>query len=610
MKHLDASRSTQLKASLPYALVGAVAAMVAILVAEIFVQAMNPAESRSTESSADDSLSIALLIDISGSMGGEPIEEVRNAAVQFLQNWKHPNTRLAVVPFEDSAYLLRPVLEPGQDPRALIERVQGLRTESGTYMGPALQQAQIAFNQNPSLRNAVMLFTDGEADDPWQTLRRAGTMRRRGIVITAIGTQDADHNFLLRLTGNDPSKVFDTQLGGFALAFDEAAAAIVTSSFGTASTAQGLVVAAVVALFLAAALLIAENVWGMRGIWWRDVWWIPPFGLALGFLGGFIGESLVPGKITTWALVGLSCGAALGLTDVAGSRAEPPKLLQRIPHKVRRGTLFGLAGGIVGGLLFSLLFGDVNLATARRELTALVSRLAGFGLLGFFIGLAIKAGEELRKEAWLLGTVKGPYEGKQYILSKSAVSIGKSGNNDINLHRELDIDETAGRFLQEQGEWFFQPETADDNATAVSVNGVKGQHRTPLRDNTAIRFGNTEFLFRLRGDPGKLALETRWALVSDTDVFAIPPQKEVLIGSVASCDIVILDGSIEFHHCTLHFTNQGIQLHSKTGSEVQINDKSLSAKKSSVLQEGDLITLGSVELALVAERNTRSAPDA
>ncbi len=604
MKYVDSSSLLmQVKASLPYALVGAVTAMVAILVAEIFVQALKPP---STESVAEDSLAIAMLIDVSGSMEGEPIREVRDAAIQFLRTWDLPNTSFAVVPFSNQAFPLRPILMPGQDPQILIDQMRKFEALNGTNMGSALQQAQIAFNESPSSRRAVMLFTDGLATDPLETRRLASAMRRRGIVITAIGTQDADHGFLLSLTGNDATKVFSTQTGDFALAFDMAAEAIATSSFGTASTAQGLAVVAVVALFLATAFLVSENVWGMRGFWWRDIWWISPFGLALGLLGGSVGESLFQGRVITWALVGLSCGAALGLTDVVGSHSESPGLLQRIPHKARRGALFGLAGGIVGGLIFSLLLRNADLATARGELTSLVSRLTGFGLLGFCVGLAIKVGEELLKDAWILGTVKGPYEGKQYILSKPEVSVGKSGNNDINLHRETDINKTVGRFLKVRGAWFFQAEVGDDEAPAVSINGAEGLHRTQLLDNTSIRFGNTEFLFRLRGDPGKLALATEWALASDKDVFAIPPLQEVTIGSTASCDVVIEDDSIQFQHCTLKFTSQGIQISPKAGSEVRVNDESLSARKSAVLQQGDLITLGSVELALIEERNARS----
>ncbi len=601
MKHLDSSFWIQLKASLPYALVGAVTAMVAILVAEIFVQALKPPLLEEVD---EGSLFIAMLIDVSGSMDGEPIEEVRAASIQFLQNWNRPHTHFAVVPFSSQASLLRPILAPEQDPQPLVARLQELRADGGTQMGAALYQAQAAFAASPARRHAVMLFTDGWANDPWRTRRQALALRQQGTIITAIGTQTADHRFLLRLTGNNPDRVFNTQIGDFAHAFDRAGQAIATSSFGTASTAQGLAVVAVVALFLATAFLVVENVWGMRGHWWRDVGWIPPVSLGLGFLGGAFGEWLSWSLVITWALVGLACGAALGLTDVVGGHAPARGWRHRIPRKARRGTLFGLAGGMVGGLIFSLLLGDADLATARGEWASLGSRLVGFALVGFFVGLAIKVGEELLKDAWLLGTVRGPYEGKRYILGKPSVSVGKAGNNDINLHRESAIHGTVGRFLKEQGAWFFWPEVGDDGVATVTVNGVPRLDRTPLPDNTSIRFGNTEFLFRLREDPGQRALETQWALVSDTERFAIPPLQAVTIGSSVACDVVVDDASVQVQHCTLQFTSQGIRIQPMAGAEVQVNDKRLTAKQATMLHQGDLITLGAVELALIEDRGT------
>ena len=89
--------------------------------------------------------------------------------------------------------------------------------------------------------------------------------------------------------------------------------------------------------------------------------------------------------------------------------------------------------------------------------TLLGARMAGFAVLGFCVGLAIKMGEEIFKDAWIMGVTKGFYEGKQYVLSKSQVTVGKSGKDDINLHREPHLDGRAGRFVLDGGTWFFQP---------------------------------------------------------------------------------------------------------------------------------------------------------
>ena len=282
-----------------------------------------------------------------------------------------------------------------------------------------LQKAQEAFDSIDSSRNAVMLFTDGMPNRPGQTQRAADRMRERGTVFVAIGTARANYGYLEQLTGHSEN-VFTTQLGDFANAFNRAAQVIAASSFGTATTSQGLTVVFVVSLFLAAAMLATENMWGLRGNWWRDMWWLPVAGGVVGYIGGLVGEYVLRLGIVTWGLVGLSCGAALGLTDLAGDQFTGLRSLLRIPPKSRRGAIFGLIGGLVGGIVFALFFRNVSLDSTGGELQALFSRLVGFAILGLAIGLTIKVGQELLKNTWLLGLSKGFYEGKQYILAQIA----------------------------------------------------------------------------------------------------------------------------------------------------------------------------------------------
>ncbi len=578
-----------------FAVVGALACVIATLVAELFLQATAQAQEANDEIAP---LTIVLLIDVSGSMTGEPIVEVREASIHFIETWERANTSIALVPFSDTATLLRPILGPAQNPAGLVARVRTLAAGGGTNMVQAMVQAKEVFNSIDAPHNAILLFTDGLPNNPILALLQAEVLRREGAVIVAVGTIDADTGFLQTLTLQDPDRLFTTRLGEYAIAFELAAQAIATSAFGTASTSQGLLVVTIVALFLAAALLVAENAWGLRGHWWRDLWWMPPLGAALGFLGATVGENLIQMDVASWALVGLTSGVALGLLDLARSIPRGGSALA--PRKALRGALFGFVGGTVGGVLFGLIFGNSDLRTAQGETIALVSRLSGFGLLGFFIGLTLKVGEELLKDVWLMGTSKGPYEGKQFILNKSEVKVGRAGNNDINLARETGLASTVGRFVQDQGQWFFQPAAGNRGETAILVNGAKALDRTPLSDNAAIHFGSTEFLFRTRGHQGQTALEQDWALVGDEVTLHLPRQGRVKIGNSPSCDVVLVDTSVLMHHCTLTFSRQGIRLKGAAGAYIAVNDQPLTDGASAVLRQGDLVTLGNVELGLIA----------
>lgn len=585
--------NSDLRAYVPYASVGTVTCIVAILVAEIFVQAMQPPP---VEVNSNDPLAIAILIDTSSSMEGEPIAEVRDASIRFLETWDRSRTHIAVIPFNTYASIFEPILMMNQPASSLIPELQRLEAVGGTAMQLGLQQAQAAFEHMGSSRNAVMLFTDGMPNRPGPTQRLASEMRGQGIVIVAIGSTGANYGYLEQLTGHSDN-VFTTRLGDFASAFNRAAQVIAASSFGTATTSQGLTVVFVVSLFLAAAMLATENMWGLRGNWWRDMWWLPVAGGVAGYVGGLVGEYVLRLGIVTWGLVGLSCGAALGLTDLAGDQFTGLRSLLRIPPKSRRGAIFGSIGGVVGGVVFALFFRNVSLDSTGGELQALFSRLVGFAILGLAIGLAIKVGQELLKSSWLLGLSKGFYEGKQYILAKSSVSVGRSGNNDINLNQETDIGDRVGHFELAQDTWHFVPDS-HDAVGAVTIDGQAVTDRVHLADGSSIRFGNTEFVFQSRESPGTVSQADRWALVGDDEEFELPVQDRILLGSDEACDIVIRDTSVEGRHAVLEFSQHGLKLTALGSGFVSVNDVALS-RDGQALKQGDFIMLGTVELGLV-----------
>ena len=208
--------NSDLRTYVPYAAVGTVTCIVAILVAEIFVQAMQPPP---VETDPNDPLAIALLIDTSSSMSGEPIAEVRDASIRFLETWDRSRTHIAVIPFNVDAFIVEPILTMDQSVSPLIPKLQRLETAGGTAMQLGLQQAQTAFERMGSSRNAVMLFTDGMPSRPGLTQRLAAEMRGQGIVIVAIGSTGANYGYLEQLTGHSDN-VFTTRLGDFASAFN------------------------------------------------------------------------------------------------------------------------------------------------------------------------------------------------------------------------------------------------------------------------------------------------------------------------------------------------------------------------------------------------------
>lgn len=79
----------------------------------------------------------------------------------------------------------------------------------GTYTGKALREVSKYFDANeggrPGLRQRLMVITDGEAQD--NVKGPAAALRAKGVVIYAIGVEEANTTQLLEISGS-PDKIF------------------------------------------------------------------------------------------------------------------------------------------------------------------------------------------------------------------------------------------------------------------------------------------------------------------------------------------------------------------------------------------------------------------
>lgn len=131
--------------------------------------------------------------------------------------------------------------------------------------------------------------------------------------------------------------------------------------------------------------------------------------------GHFLGDLFA--RAVGWGLIGAMIGAAQG----AGRRSAP---------LARQGAFGGLLGGLLGGTVFQiasvLLNSDVP---ARLAALAAVGALTGFG-----IGLV----QDLLKQAWIKVLV-GCNEGKEYLIAKPIITVGRSELSDVGLFGDTNI---------------------------------------------------------------------------------------------------------------------------------------------------------------------------
>jgi hypothetical protein len=252
---------------------------------------------------------------------------------------------------------------------------------------------------------------------------------------------------------------------------------------------------------LALTLTVIDGLWNFSR---RQVWQMLPrvlTGLVVGTVGGLIGgvagqalfawQSLSAFYILGWAITGLLVGASLGVFDVLYRFVR-----QEDGRAVRRKFLNGLAGGAAGGLLgggLSLLLrgrGAALFRDAPDDLLWSPSAL-GFVALGMCIGLMIGLAQVLFRESWVR-VEAGFRAGREWILTKPEVTIGRGEGCDIALFADMAIDRLHARLVQEAGGYVL---VDAGSGSGTYLNDARIGEPTPVRDGDAIRIGKAVLRF-------------------------------------------------------------------------------------------------------------------
>jgi pSer/pThr/pTyr-binding forkhead associated (FHA) protein len=208
-------------------------------------------------------------------------------------------------------------------------------------------------------------------------------------------------------------------------------------------------------------------------------------GGILGGAAGFIGQGVFSALLSPspaaviiartfgWAAVGAGIGLAAGL----------PSLSLR---KCVQGFVGGLVGGGVGGIVFDVVSIPFGAGT--------VSRLIGDTTIGGAVGTAVMLVEEAAKVAWIT-VVVGRNEGKQYILSKPVVVIGRDELADIPMFGDLSVAKRHAQITTSDWRRFVLQDLGTQTGTLV--NGARITE-TVLADGDRIQIGTFHLVFNQR----------------------------------------------------------------------------------------------------------------
>jgi Ca-activated chloride channel homolog len=136
-------------------------------------------------------LNLALVLDKSGSMQGEKIQNLR-AAAKLVVDRLTPQDLISIVAFSDRKYLIAES-QPVTDKRALMQKIDRIRDGGGTAISGGMAQglAELDKALSPDRISRMLLLTDGQTfGDEKQCKRLGREAGSKGIVVNALGLGD------------------------------------------------------------------------------------------------------------------------------------------------------------------------------------------------------------------------------------------------------------------------------------------------------------------------------------------------------------------------------------------------------------------------------------
>ncbi|MCS7186938.1 MAG: FHA domain-containing protein [Armatimonadetes bacterium] len=188
---------------------------------------------------------------------------------------------------------------------------------------------------------------------------------------------------------------------------------------------------------------------------------------------------LMVARSLTWALVGALLGLALGAARKSWKGAL-------------NSAIGGLIGGFAGGVFFDTIAPQIGfILTLGLVESGWASRLIGLVSIGALIGLFSTIAEQLLSPASLKVISSGRMEGRQFIVDKPVVTIGRDERCDVALYYDRDVAMKHALLKWDGRNYAIMPE---GNAT-VFVNNQTVRHQQ-LKDGDVITVGQTRLLFR------------------------------------------------------------------------------------------------------------------
>lgn len=140
------------------------------------------------------SLGMVLVIDKSGSMGGDKMEMAKEAAKSAAE-LLGPSDKLGVIAFDGNFYWVSELQSAGNKGR-IIDDISRIEAGGGTTMYPAMEEAYNALNSASAKLKHVIMLTDG-ISSPGDFTGMASTMASARMTVTTVAVGEGADNSVL-----------------------------------------------------------------------------------------------------------------------------------------------------------------------------------------------------------------------------------------------------------------------------------------------------------------------------------------------------------------------------------------------------------------------------
>ena len=143
-----------------------------------------PKSSESTNATTRD---IALVLDTSGSMVGEPLTEVKRATTNFTDTVLETDSNVGLIKFEGEAEVMQPLTNNSS---LIATAANNLVVGGGTNIGAGLTRAKTMLTNSSANRKIIIIMTDGESNSGMnadELINYAEKLRNEGYYIYTLG---------------------------------------------------------------------------------------------------------------------------------------------------------------------------------------------------------------------------------------------------------------------------------------------------------------------------------------------------------------------------------------------------------------------------------------